>query len=104
MTKFVDFLVSIGLLRDRQHTLEIALIPKMNVTCVCMVPCFLKAADSPFDLISVFLQLPSSDVEKLCVLVAYYGGRMQRRLDPTITHLVTMEMTGVRGIIFKDQS
>ena len=41
-------------------------------------------------------QLSRSDMEKVCVLVAYYGGRMQQRLDATVTHLITVETTGVR--------
>ena len=40
-------------------------------------------------------QLPRRDVEKLACLVLYLGGRMQQRLDAAVTHLVTMETTGV---------
>lgn len=42
------------------------------------------------------LQLSVSDVEKLCVLLLFHGGKMQRRLDSSVTHLVTVETTGVR--------
>lgn len=48
---------------------------------------------------SPLLQLSHSDTEKLCLLLAYYGGRMQRRLDSKVTHLVTMETRGVSGAL-----
>ena len=41
-------------------------------------------------------QLSVPDVEKLCVLLLFNGGKMQRRLDSKVTHLVTMETSGVR--------
>ena len=41
------------------------------------------------------LQLPVGDVEKLCILLLFHGGKMQRRLDSTVTHLVTIETSGV---------
>ena len=40
-------------------------------------------------------QLPRCDLEKMACLVLYYGGRTQLRLDPAVTHLVTMDTTGV---------
>ena len=37
-------------------------------------------------------------MEKLACLVLYYGGRLQLRLDAAVTHLVTMDTTGVRPL------
>ena len=34
-------------------------------------------------------------MEKLVVLTMFYGGKMQRMLDSSVTHLVTMETSGV---------
>ena len=40
-------------------------------------------------------QMTRDDREKVAVLVVYYGGNYSNTLDASITHLVTMEMTGV---------
>ncbi len=40
-------------------------------------------------------QMPRDDREKVAVLVMYYGGNYSNTLDASITHLVTMETTGV---------
>lgn len=45
-----------------------------------------------------YLQLGCSDMEKLVVLTMFYGGKMQRMLDSTVTHLVTMDTSGVSTI------
>ena len=37
-------------------------------------------------------------MEKLVVLTMFYGGRMQRMLDSAVTHLITMETSGVREL------
>ena len=34
-------------------------------------------------------------MEKLVVLTMFYGGKMQRMLDSSVTHLVTMDTSGV---------
>ena len=34
-------------------------------------------------------------MEKLVVLTMFYGGKMQRMLDSSVTHLLTMETSGV---------
>ena len=34
-------------------------------------------------------------MEKLVVLTMFYGGKMQRMLDSSVTHLVTMDASGV---------
>lgn len=39
-------------------------------------------------------KLTSGDKEKLCVMVIYYGGKIQKHLDRNVTHLVTMVTTG----------
>jgi hypothetical protein len=44
------------------------------------------------------MQLGCSDMEKLVVLTMFYGGKMQRMLDSTVTHLVTMDTSGVSTI------
>ena len=41
-------------------------------------------------------QLSRSDMEKLACLVFYYGGQLQLRLDQAVSHLITMDTTGVR--------
>ena len=38
-------------------------------------------------------------MEKLVVLTMFYGGKMQRMLDSSVTHLVTMEASGVRQCV-----
>ena len=44
-------------------------------------------------------QLICSDMEKLVVLTMFYGGKMQRMLDSSVTHLVTMDTSGVGQLI-----
>ena len=44
------------------------------------------------------MQLGCSDMEKLVVLTMFYGGKMQRMLDSTVTHLVTMDTSGVSSM------
>ncbi|XP_064405411.1 PAX-interacting protein 1-like isoform X4 [Halichondria panicea] len=41
-------------------------------------------------------KMTRDDREKVAVLVVYYGGNYSNTLDASITHLVTMEMTGAK--------